>query len=87
MSVDDPDLEAKLMVVLEKLAAQGESISVGIGQTVVKNLKVMARMGVYFEEEVKRRYPDFPTRTGEWGWEDYLPPMNNGLKQLAEAFA
>jgi polysaccharide pyruvyl transferase WcaK-like protein len=87
MSVDDHDLEAKLMVVLEKLAVDGESISVGIGQTVVKNLKVMARMGVYFEEEVKRRYPDFPTRTGEWGWEDYLPPMNNGLKQLAEAFA
>ena len=47
----------------------------------------MARMGVYFEEEVQRRYPDFPTRKGEWGWEDYLPPMSNSLKQLAEAFA
>src|SRR3984885_12888356 len=32
MNVDDPDLEAKLMVVLEKLATQGEAISVGIGQ-------------------------------------------------------
>jgi polysaccharide pyruvyl transferase WcaK-like protein len=86
MNVDDPDLEAKLMVVLEKLATQGEAISVGIGQTVVKNLKVMARMGVYFEEEVQRRYPEFPTRKGEWSWEDYLPPMSGGLKQLAEAF-
>jgi polysaccharide pyruvyl transferase WcaK-like protein len=87
MNVDDPDLESKLITVLEKLATQGEAISVGIGQTVVKNLKVMARMGVYFEEEVQRRYPDFPTRKGEWGWEDYLPPMSSGLKQLAEAFA
>jgi hypothetical protein len=87
MNVDDPDLEARLLTVLEKLATQGEAISVGIGQTVVKNLKVMARMGVYFEEEVQRRYPDFPTRKGEWGWEDYLPPMSNSLKQLAEAFA
>ena len=24
----------------------------------------MARMGVYFEEEVQRRYPEFPTRKG-----------------------
>src|ERR1700719_3936170 len=86
MNVDDPDLEAKLMVVLEKLATQGESISVKIVQTVVNNLKVMARMGVYFEEEVQRRYPEFPTRKGEWSWEDYLPPMSGGLKQLAEAF-
>src|ERR1700675_3203142 len=86
MNVDDPDLEPRLIAALEKLATQGEAISVGIGQTVVKNLKVMARMGVYFEEEVQRRYPEFPTRKGEWGWEDYLPPMSGGLKQLAEAF-
>ena len=86
MNVDDPDLESKLMAALEKLATQGEAISVGIGQTVVKNLKVMARMGVYFEEEVQRRYPEFPTRKGEWGWEDYLPPVSNGLKRLVEAF-
>ncbi len=52
----------------------------------VKNLKVMARMGVYFEEEVQRRYPEFPTRKGEWSWEDYLPPLSKGLKQLVEAF-
>jgi polysaccharide pyruvyl transferase WcaK-like protein len=86
MNVDDPDLEPKLLTVLEKLATQGEAISVGIGQTVVKNLKVMARMGVYFEEEVRRRYPEFPTRKAEWGWEDYLPPMSSGLKRLSEAF-
>jgi polysaccharide pyruvyl transferase WcaK-like protein len=86
MNVDDPDLEPKLMAVLEKLATQGEAISVGIGQTVVKNLKVMARMGVYFEEEVQRRYPEFPTRKGEWSWEDYLPPMSSGLRRLSEAF-
>src|ERR1700686_948876 len=67
MNVDDPDLEPKLMAALEKLATQGEAISMGIGQTVVKNLKVMARMGVYFEEEVQRRYPEFPPPKGEWG--------------------
>jgi polysaccharide pyruvyl transferase WcaK-like protein len=86
MNVDDPDLESKLKAALERLATQGEAISIGIGQTVVKNLKVMARMGVYFEEEVQRRYPEFPTRKGEWGWEDYLPPLSTGLKRLVEAF-
>jgi polysaccharide pyruvyl transferase WcaK-like protein len=82
MNVDDPDLEPKLLAALEKLATDAEQIADGIGRTVVRNLKVMARMGVYFEEELQRRYPEFPTRKGQWGWEDYLPPMDAGLKRL-----
>jgi len=72
---------------LIKLSHEGERIADGIGRTVVRNLKVMARMGVYFEEEVQKRYPEFPTRKGEWGWEDYLPPMSDHLRQLAEAYS
>ncbi len=53
MNVDDPDLEQKLLAALETLATQGERIADGIARTVVKNLKVMARMGVFFEEEVR----------------------------------
>jgi len=87
MQVDDPDLEQKLLVALETLATQGERITDGIARTVVRNLKVMARMGVYFEEEVQRRYPEFPTRKGEWSWEDYLPPMNDSLRQLVAAYS
>src|SRR5579862_6390792 len=86
MNVDDADLEPKLLAALLKLSQEGERIADGIARTVVRNLKVMARMGVYFEEEVQRRYPDFPTRRGEWSWEDYLPPMNEGLRGLAEAY-
>jgi polysaccharide pyruvyl transferase WcaK-like protein len=87
MKVDDPDLEQKLLAALEKLASEGERISDGIARTVVKNLRVMARMGVLFEEEVQRRYPEFPTRTGERSWEDYLPPMNSDLRQLLAAYS
>jgi polysaccharide pyruvyl transferase WcaK-like protein len=87
MTVDDPELETKLLAALEILATEGERISDGIARTVVKNLKVMAQMGVFFEEEVQRRYPEFPTRTGEWGWEDYLPPMNASLRQLVAAYS
>jgi polysaccharide pyruvyl transferase WcaK-like protein len=85
MTVDDPDLEPKLLAAIEQLYSDGESIGAAIGRTVVRNLKVMARMGVHFEEEVQRRYPEFPTRRGEWSWEDYLPPMSAGLRQLIEA--
>src|SRR5271170_7852432 len=86
MTVDDPELEGKLLAALEKLSSEGEAIASGIAQTVVRNLKVMARMGVYFEEEVQRRYPEFETRRGEWSWEDYLPPMSRGLRELAAAY-
>jgi polysaccharide pyruvyl transferase WcaK-like protein len=87
MNVDDADLEPRLLAALIELSHEGERIADGIGRTVVRNLKVMARMGVYFEEEVQRRYPEFPTRTGEWSWEDYLPPMSAGLNSLIEAYS
>jgi len=87
MTVDDPDLEPKLLNALNVLAMEGERISDGIARTVVKNLKVMAQMGVFFEEEVQRRYPEFATRTGEWSWEEYLPPMNESLRQLVSAYS
>ena len=86
MNVEDPDLEPRLLAALDKLSREGERIAEGIGRTVVRNLKVMARMGVYFEEEVQRRYPDFATRRGEWSWEDYLPPMSPALHSLVEAY-
>jgi polysaccharide pyruvyl transferase WcaK-like protein len=87
MNVDDADLEPKLLAALEKLATDGERIADGIGRTVVKNLQLMARMGVYFEEELRRRYPDFPIRKGQWSWEDYLPPIDEGLRRLIAMYS
>lgn len=87
MTVDDPELESKLLTALNILATDSERISDGIARTVVKNLKVMARMGVFFEEELQRRYPEFPTRTGGWSWEDYLPPISDSLRQLVTAYS
>jgi polysaccharide pyruvyl transferase WcaK-like protein len=87
MNVDDPDLAERTLAALEILDREGERIADGIARTVVRNLKLMARMGVYFEEEVQRRYPEFPTRRGEWSWEDYLPPMSTGLRELVAAYS
>jgi polysaccharide pyruvyl transferase WcaK-like protein len=87
MNVDDADLEAKLLIALDTLRRDRERVADGIARTVVRNLQVMARMGVYFEEEVQRRYPQFETRQGEWNWQDYLPPMSDSLHQLIEKFS
>jgi hypothetical protein len=86
MNVTDADLEQRTLAALEILERDGERIADGIARTVVRNLRLMARMGVYFEEEVQRRYPEFPTRRAEWSWEDYLPPMSEGLKHLVAAY-
>jgi len=72
--------------VLETVQKDTESIREGIGKTVAKNLKVMARMGVYFEQHVARRYPEFPIRTGIYSWEDYLPPFSSRLRKLVETY-
>ena len=86
LEVDDPDLEPKLIEVMRQLAQQAEAVRDGIGRTVVRNLKLMARMGVYLEEHVERRYPAFPVRGGLLSWEDYLPPLSPGLRKLVETY-
>jgi hypothetical protein len=47
----------------------------------------MARMGVYFEEHLQRRYPEFPIRSGVRSWEDYLPPLSPRLAKLVEEYS
>jgi polysaccharide pyruvyl transferase WcaK-like protein len=86
MNVEDQDLEPKLLAAMHTLSADRERIIDGVGRCVVKNLRAMARMGVHFEEEVQRRYPDFPTRKGEYRWEDYLPPLKPVLRELLETY-
>jgi hypothetical protein len=84
--VEEPDLEPKLLQIMETLVADADSIRDGIGRTVVRNLKVMARMGVILEDAVRRAYSEFPLRSGVLSWEDYLPPLSNSLLDLAERY-
>lgn len=87
LEVDDPDLADKLVLVMKTLQKDRESICQDIARTVVRNLKLMARMGVYFEQHVQRCYPEFPVRTGIRSWEDYLPPLSPTLRRLVETTA
>ncbi|MBI3894755.1 MAG: polysaccharide pyruvyl transferase family protein [Acidobacteria bacterium] len=87
LNVDDPELEAKLVEIMRFLLQDAEVIQDGIGRTVVRNLQTMARMGVYLEEHVQHRYPEFPTRNGLLNWEDYLPPLSPNLRRLVETYS
>src|SRR6266849_875431 len=86
LTVDDAELEPKLLQIMESLVREAESVRDGIGRTVVRNLKVMARMGTILEDAVRRTYPEFPLRSGVLSWEDYLPPLGKTLLSLAERY-
>jgi len=86
LTVDDPDLEPRLLHLMETLMKEADSVREGIGQTVVRNLKVMARMGTFLEDAVRRTYPEFPIRSGVFSWEDYLPPLSSDLAELVEQY-
>jgi polysaccharide pyruvyl transferase WcaK-like protein len=86
LTVDDAELEPKLLQMMEALVREADSVREGIGRTVVRNLKVMARMGTLLEDTVRRTYPEFPLRSGVLSWEEYLPPLSKTLRDLAARF-
>ena len=86
LTADDPDLEPKLLKIMDTLFAEADSVRDGIAKTVVRNLKVMARMGTFLEDAVRRQYPEFPLRSGVLSWEDYLPPLSSDLRSLVEKY-
>ena len=86
LTVDDPDLEPKLLQVMERLVEEAGAIRDGIGRTVVSNLKAMARMATFLEDEVRKTYPEFPLRKGVLSWEDNLPPLSQELVELVERY-
>jgi hypothetical protein len=68
------------------LAAEAEAVRDGMARSVVRNLKTMARMGVFLERAVHERYPEFPVRSGVHRWEEYLPPLSQNLERLVETY-
>jgi polysaccharide pyruvyl transferase WcaK-like protein len=86
LTVDDPDLGEKLIGVMDRLAAEADAVRDGTARSVVRNLKTMARMGVYLERAVHQQYPEFPVRSGVHGWEEYLPPLSPNLERLLNTY-
>jgi polysaccharide pyruvyl transferase WcaK-like protein len=86
LTVDDPDLGPKLAEVMERMVIEADAIRESIGRTVVANLKAMSRMAVFFEDEIRKTYPEFPLRRGVLSWEDNLPPFSDDLRRLVEEY-
>ena len=86
MNVDESDLEAKIVDALRYLDSNCDDIRDGMGRSVARNLQLMARMGIYFEDEVARRFPEFPIRSGNLSWEEYLPSLSPNLCKLLEIY-
>jgi polysaccharide pyruvyl transferase WcaK-like protein len=84
MRVDEPDLSDRIVVALRALDQQQDEIRDTVAATVARNIRLMARMGMYLEEQVARRFPEFPLRAGLRGWEEYLPPLSSQLRGLLE---
>jgi polysaccharide pyruvyl transferase WcaK-like protein len=84
LEADDPDLEAKLLDALRRLRAEEDALRPALGAAVVRNLRRMAQMGLFLEEEVARRFPGFETRRGLVRWEHYLPELSPELTRLVE---
>jgi polysaccharide pyruvyl transferase WcaK-like protein len=85
MKVDEPELADRIVAALSALDAEADDIRCAMKRTVARNLQLMARMGMYFETQVARQYPECPIRRGVLGWEDYLPPLGPALCELLEA--
>lgn len=86
LNVDAPELSRDLSDVMRQLWHDSDAISTGIGRSVVRNLRAMARMGLFLEQEVARRFPGFSTRSGPVPWMEYLPPLSAHLRLLVERY-
>jgi polysaccharide pyruvyl transferase WcaK-like protein len=84
MTVEEPRLAEHIVAALETLDAEQNDIREALGPTVARNLRTLARMGMYLEEHVARQYPEFPVRKGLVGWEEYLPSLSPNLQRLLE---
>jgi polysaccharide pyruvyl transferase WcaK-like protein len=86
LEADDPDLENGLTEILDALVREREPIREVVRHTVAHNLRVMARMGVAFEECVAQCYPEFELRPGHLQEDDYLPELSQPVRKLMESY-
>lgn len=85
--VDDSDLAEKLENSLETMHAQREQLQAETEFDVCRHLRRMSHMGKLIVEYVRSRYPQFENLTDRSSWENYLPPLDSGLRSLLDRYA
>jgi polysaccharide pyruvyl transferase WcaK-like protein len=87
LRVSDSDLGSRLVEAMRSAYAQRETLRHDNRKFVPGQLLKLAQMGMDFEDEVARVYPDFPRRNVPRSPEHYLPTLSPFLVQLMEAHA
>jgi polysaccharide pyruvyl transferase WcaK-like protein len=87
LEVDDPDLTARTLEMLRTLARDRERIRDDIARMVPSQVKLMGQMGIDFEDEVMRVYPNFPRIQRPRSWDAYLPSLPSALVSIMERHA
>jgi hypothetical protein len=82
--VDEPELPARLITVLRDAFARRDELRRDNRRYVPSQLRLLAQMGMDFEDELSRVYPDFPRRQVPRTLENYLPPLSPNLQKLLE---
>jgi polysaccharide pyruvyl transferase WcaK-like protein len=86
LRVDEPDLPARLITTLRDAFARREELQRDNRRFVPSQLRLLAQMGMDFEDELLRVYPNFPRRQVPRTLENYLPPLSSNLQKLLEQF-
>lgn len=87
LTVDESNLQEKLSDILDVLYNDAEKISHEIGKIIPKQLQLMGEMGIAFEDEVKRLYPEFPFKHRNRVWHEYIPAVDPNIEKLMERFS
>ena len=87
LRVEDPDLTPRLIDALRDGYRRRDQLRESSLRFVPSQLALLARMGMDFEDELLRVYPEFPRRQVTRSVENYLPPLSENLTSLLETYA
>jgi polysaccharide pyruvyl transferase WcaK-like protein len=82
--VDDPVLDEKLPLAMEKMWGDSEKVSKEIIKVVPNHLRIMAQMGATFYTFIKEEFPQFPMPQQPKHLLDYHAPLYPELRQIID---
>ena len=85
LRVDDEDLGPRLLTAMNRATQEAERLQREIITYLPSQLEAMAKMGMAFEDELLRVYPEFPASHRPRTVENFLPSLSPELSSLLEA--
>jgi hypothetical protein len=82
LRVDAEELGGRLLEALRALDREGDRVGHECLSFVPGQIRAMGQMGIDFNDEVVRVYPDFPARDVPRSWEQFIPPLSPDLQRL-----